>query len=71
MSKKFTKAVYKHKDSPGEGAKKRKSLNSFDKIRAVMGEFKRGTLRSGDGKHVTNEKQAKAIALSEAKKNKK
>jgi hypothetical protein len=38
------------------------------KIPKVMGEFKRGTLRSGSssGPKVTNPAQAKAIALSEA-----
>lgn len=64
--KKFSKKVYEHPDEPSEGAKKRKGLNKFDKTRAVMGEFKRKTLRSGSGEHVTDVKQAKAIALSEA-----
>jgi len=32
----------------------------------VMGEFKRGSLKSSSGKKVTNRKQAVAIALSEA-----
>lgn len=38
------------------------------KVGKVMGEFKRGTLRSGSSKgpKVTNPKQAKAIAMSEA-----
>jgi len=39
------------------------------KIKKVMGEFKRGTLKSGNSnKKVKNSKQAKAIALSEARK---
>jgi len=40
------------------------------KVGKVMGEFKRGTLHSGSptGPKVTNPKQAKAIALSEARK---
>ena len=38
----------KHADRPGAGAKKRKGLRGKNKIRAVMGEFARGTLRSGD-----------------------
>jgi len=42
----------------GDGAKR--------KIATVMGEYKRGTLRSGSGKKVRNRKQAIAIALSEA-----
>ena len=36
------------------------------KVATVMGEYKRGTLRSGSGKKVRNRKQAIAIALSEA-----
>ncbi len=66
MSKKFTKDVSNHPDEPGEGAKKRKGLNKFDKVRAVMGEYKRGKLRSGSGEHVKDEAQAKAIAMSES-----
>lgn len=42
-------------------------LHGKGKIPVVMGEFKRGTLRSGgSGKKVTNRKQAIAIAMSEA-----
>lgn len=41
------------------------------KVRKVMREFKSGDLRSGSGKKVTSRKQATAIALSEARKNKK
>jgi hypothetical protein len=39
------------------------------KVEKVMGEFKRGTLRSGSAKgpKVTSRKQAVAIAMSEAK----
>lgn len=43
------------------------------KVRKVLGEFKRGKLKSGSGKKVTKRKQAVAIALSSAglsKKNK-
>ena len=36
------------------------------KIKKVMGEFKRGKLRSGSGKKVKSRKQAIAIAMSEA-----
>lgn len=35
------------------------------KARKVMGEFKRGSLRSSSGAKVTNRKQAIAIAISE------
>lgn len=60
--------VYRHPDVPGAGAAKRRKLVGMDKMHAVMGEFKRGTLRSGGGgQHVTNRKQAIAIALSEAR----
>ena len=41
------------------------------KIKNVMGEFKRGTLKIGKSKKkVKNLKQAKAIALSEARRKK-
>lgn len=65
MSKPFTKNVYNHPDKLGEGAKKRKKLDKFGKVRAVMGEYKRGTLRSGSGEHVKSKAQATAIAMSE------
>ncbi len=68
MPAKFSKKVYKHPDKPGEGAKKRKKLNKKDTVHAVMGEFKRGTLRSGSGKHVKKRNQAIAIAKSEESK---
>ena len=35
-----------------------------DKVKKVMGEFKRGTLKSSSGDKVTNKKQAIAIAKS-------
>ena len=38
------------------------------KVGKVMGEFKRGTLKSSSGKKVTNRKQALAIANSEGNK---
>lgn len=37
------------------------------KVKKVMGEFKSGTLKSSSGQKVTNPKQAVAIALSEAR----
>jgi len=39
----------------------------MDKVEKVMGEYKRGTLRSSSGKKVKKRKQAIAIALSEAR----
>lgn len=66
------KEAMKHPDKLGAGAEKRKELLSpKEDVKAVMGEFKRGTLHSGDGKIVKNKKQAIAIALSESKKLKK
>ena len=40
------------------------------KKEVVMGEFKRGSLKSSSGKKVTNRKQAVAIAMNEAGKSK-
>lgn len=37
------------------------------KVKRVLGEFKRGTLKSSSGTKVTEKKQAVAIALSEAR----
>jgi hypothetical protein len=42
-----------------------------DKIDIVMGEFKRGKLKSSSGQKVKSRKQAIAIAMSEAGKGKK
>lgn len=39
-----------------------------DKVGIVMGEFKRGMLRSSSGQKVTNRDQALAIAMSEQRK---
>jgi len=36
------------------------------KVEKVMGEYKRGTLKSSSGKKVASRKQAVAIAMSEA-----
>ena len=41
------------------------------KVQKVMGEYKRGTLKSSSGKKVTKRKQAVAIAHSEARRAKK
>lgn len=43
---------------------------SKKKVAKVMGEFKRGELKSSSGDTVTNPKQAVAVALSEARKKK-
>jgi hypothetical protein len=40
---------------------------SQSKVKEVMHEFKKGTLKSGSGKKVTKRKQAVAIGLSEAR----
>lgn len=66
MNKSVDPEVYDHEDKPGAGAKKRKHLKGKDKVEVVMGEYKRGTLRSGSGKKVTKRSQALAIAMSEA-----
>jgi hypothetical protein len=42
-----------------------------NKIKKVMGEYKRGTLKSSSGSKVKSRKQAVAIAMSEAGKSKK
>ncbi|QJW93884.1 DUF6496 domain-containing protein [Frigoriglobus tundricola] len=39
-----------------------------EKVEETMHEFKRGKLKSGSGRTVTNKKQAIAIGLSEARK---
>ena len=44
------------------------SKRAGEKVKEVMREKKRGTLRSGSGKKVTSRKQAIAIGLSEARK---
>jgi hypothetical protein len=38
------------------------------KVAKTMGEYKRGTLKSGSGKKVKSRKQAVAIGLSQARK---
>lgn len=47
-----------------------KGADADKKVEEVMGEFKRGKLKSGSGKKVTSRDQAVAIALSEAGKSK-
>lgn len=41
-------------------------MKGKSKVEKVMGEFKRGTLKSSSGKKVKSRKQAVAIAMSEA-----
>jgi Family of unknown function (DUF6496) len=50
-----------------------RSQKGRDKIRKVMGEFKRGKLRSGSkqGPRITSRRQALAVALSEARRSEK
>ena len=45
----------------------KKQVTRPGKVKKVMGEYKRGKLKSSSGKKVKNRKQAIAIALSEAK----
>lgn len=67
LNKSVPESTYEHADKPGAGAKKRKKLkHKGDKAHAVMGEYKRGTLRSGSGAKVRSRAQAIAIAMSEA-----
>ena len=47
-------------------AKPRTKKGKQHKVEKVMGEFKRGTLRSGSGGTVTSRRQAVAIAMSES-----
>jgi hypothetical protein len=54
-------AALRHPDVLGAGAKKRRGLNRRDNAAAIAKEFKRGTLRSGSGAHVTNPAQMRAI----------
>jgi hypothetical protein len=44
-----------------------KQLMSPGKVKKVMGEFKRGTLKSSSGQKVVKKEQAVAIGLSEAR----
>lgn len=47
-------------------SKPRTKVGKKRKVRKVLGEFKRGKLKSSSGRKVTKRKQAIAIALSEA-----
>jgi hypothetical protein len=67
---------YSHKKKKKKKAQKeakKKMSKSDKKVKKVMGEYKRGELRSGSktGPKVTSRDQAIAIALSEAGKSKK
>lgn len=65
VSETVLKAI-NHPDKLGEGAKKRRLLKTKEEVwSAVMNEYKRGTLYSGNGKKVISKDQAKAIAISE------
>lgn len=49
----------------------KKPTKSQKKIAKVMHEWKSGKLKSGSGKKITSQKQAVAVALSEARRAKK
>lgn len=51
--------------------KPRTKAGKAAKVKKVMGEYKRGSLKSGSGKKVSSRKQAVAIAMSEAGKKRK
>lgn len=65
-------ALHKHKRGiPGGGGSshkgsKHQSGHKDEKVGQVLGEFKRGTLRSSTGARVTQRDQAVAIALRQA-----
>lgn len=63
------KEALKHPDKLGEGAKQRYRLHltPSEHWKAIMNEFKRGTLRSGSGEKVTKVAQARVIAIKEQK----
>jgi hypothetical protein len=46
----------------------RRKYNTGGKVGTVMSEYKKGKLKSSSGDKVTNPKQAVAIAMSEARK---
>jgi hypothetical protein len=50
---------------------KRSKVGNKGKMRKVMGEWKRGTLKSSSGQKVTDKKQALAIAISMSMRKKK
>lgn len=54
-------------DHPGSHLTVRKRGGKL-KVGKVLGEFKRGSLKSGSGRRVTGRSQSIAIALSEARK---
>lgn len=51
----------------GNTVSRRTGAVNQDKVDKVMGEFKRGNLRSSSGENVTNPTQAVAISLSEGR----
>lgn len=68
---KHSEAAMKHPDKLGMGAEKRKNLGKEAKSATIMEEYKRGTLRSGSGKHVKSRPQAIWIMMSETGQSKK
>lgn len=45
---------------------RKRKVKGKPKVKKVMGEYKRGKLKSSSGRKVTSRKQAVAIAMSEA-----
>ena len=70
-SKKSIDKAMRHKDRFGAGAMRRKRLSSDDKFETVMKEYGKNRLHSGSGEKVKDQKQALAIAFSEAGRSKK
>lgn len=66
-AKKAAKKTAKKSSAKKSGGRKY-SPEASKKVETEMHEMKRGKLRSGSGKKVTNPKQAIAIGLSEARK---
>lgn len=69
MRTKLLARAMRHADKPGAGAAQRRKLGltGREKAAVVMREFHRGKLRSRSGAVVTDEQQAKAIAMSEGR----
>jgi hypothetical protein len=64
-----TRRSARHKNTGGSAARSKAGKRGAGerKVGKVMGEYKRGTLRSSSGRKVRRRKQAVAIALNEAR----